>query len=80
MPDAKISPKIVKGTTISGSATGLALLINWIYKLRFGYEIPPDVAIVMAGIFSFIAGRIWTIVDQILEKRFGIDADGEKDA
>lgn len=72
-----MNAQITKGTAIAGSSTGVALLIAWIYRLKYNIEMPPDVAIVIAGVLSFTAGRIWSIVDQILEKKYDIDLDGE---
>lgn len=69
-------PQVTKGATIAGSGTGLALVINWIYKMKFGAEIPPDVAIVLAGVLSFTAGRVWNLIEQFLEKR-GYDFDDD---
>lgn len=79
IPNNTPSPKrmdLGKGATIAGSGTGLALVINWVYKLKFGTEIPPDVAIVLAGVLSFVAGRVWVIMAQIL-KKWGINPEGE---
>lgn len=74
---SKPGVQVTKGATIAGSSTGLALLVAWAYKLKYGMEMPPEVAIVMAGILGFVAGRIWMIVAQILKKKFGINPEGE---
>lgn len=68
--------ELSKGVTIAGSGTGIAILINWIYKMKVGEEMPSEVAIVLAGILTFVAGRVWNLIDQFLEKR-GYDVDGD---
>lgn len=75
IPTAKVNTQVTKGVTIAGSSTGLALVVNWLYKLKYGAEMPPDVAIVLAGVLGFVAGRIWNIIEQILKKH-GIDPEG----
>ena len=76
IPTTQMSTQVTKGVTIAGSSTGLALVINWVWKLKYGSEIPPEVAIVLAGFLGFAAGRIWNLIEQILKKR-GIDLEGE---
>ena len=76
IPTTQMNTQVTKGVTIAGSSTGLALVINWLYGLKYGSQIPPDVAIVMAGFLGFMSGRIWNIIEQLLKKK-GIDPEGE---
>lgn len=65
-----------KGTAISTSATGLALVINWVWTERTGKTMPPDVAIVLAGGLAFLISWVVSITNALLKKA-GITIGGE---
>ena len=63
-----------KGAAISGSATGIALVVNWIYSKHYGEQLSPDVAIVIAGGCAFIlswASDIMVAVGEYLKRKLG---------
>lgn len=64
-----------KGTGISGSATGIALLVTWLWQRHTGEAMPPEVAIVLAGGLAFVISWIVAIFNAIF-KKFGVQTNG----
>ncbi len=72
-PTRKFGPT-KKGTAISGSATGIALVVNWIYSKHYGEQLSPDVAIVIAGGCAFIlswASDIMVALGEYIKRKLG---------
>lgn len=66
--DGKVYLPTKKGTGISGGATGLALLIAWLWQRHTGETMPPEPAIVLAGGLAFVISWIVAIVNALFKK------------
>lgn len=64
-----------KGTGISGSATGLALLVAWLWQRHTGETMPAEVAIVLAGGCAFVLSWVVAIFNAIF-KKVGVETNG----